>query len=331
MHFSARKSPSVLPRVLLFILAISIAALALYVTLDNGRVVAKRVRVTISNMPQEFEGYTILQISDLAGRTFEANQRAIKTAVTNASYNIVVLTGDVIGSGESDAFISLVKTLGDTKPIYYILGDADPKPNYANPSDPYNAANNLGAIHLDATTAVTHKNKALYLTPENMILDNTPSDTLAEYERELASVSGTASSSVVASINKSIDALREEIDIRQTVTAGDVHIAITHKPLDADKAAIVAGFASDPFYSSIDLFVAGHLAGGTWRLPGVGAIYVRGMGFFPNDTTGLMYVNGFLQVISGGLSASSDTPFPPFRLFNTPEVTLITLTRELVD
>ena len=78
--------------------------------------------------------------------------------------------------------------------------------------------------------------------------------------------------------------------------------------------------------------LAGHYCGGQWRLPGKGAIYVPEYGWFPEDRLiqGLDYLSGLPQYISPGLGASDYYPWQRGRVFNSPVVTLITLTARIV-
>jgi len=84
-----------------------------------------------------------------------------------------------------------------------------------------------------------------------------------------------------------------------------------------------------------DLILAGHYHGGQIRLPFIGALYIpsydrenKNSDLFPdqNDVKGLSYFGETPQYISTGLRSSNVVPLLNFRLFNTPEINLITLT-----
>ena len=78
------------------------------------------------------------------------------------------------------------------------------------------------------------------------------------------------------------------------------------------------------------LILAGHYNGGQWRLPFGGAIYVPELGWFPDDeqVQGLSYLNGIPQYISPGLGSDPHYEHQPGRIFNTPVLTRIVLTRK---
>jgi predicted MPP superfamily phosphohydrolase len=121
--------------------------------------------------------------------------------------------------------------------------------------------------------------------------------------------------------------------IRQSIAAigkNDVQIAVSHLPMtSADVNAARAAAPASKVFSlhRAALILAGGYCSGQWRIPGMGAVYVPDMGFFPADDriVGLDYLDGVWQHISPGLGASDDYPFMPFRLFNSPGVTMLVL------
>ncbi|AQQ54448.1 metallophosphoesterase [Planococcus lenghuensis] len=73
-----------------------------------------------------------------------------------------------------------------------------------------------------------------------------------------------------------------------------------------------------------DVVFSGHAHGGQIRLPGLGGLYAPGQGFFPELTEGVTRFNDLQLVISRGLGNSSF----PLRIFNRPEIVVVTLDRE---
>ena len=113
--------------------------------------------------------------------------------------------------------------------------------------------------------------------------------------------------------------------------ATDVQVVLCHAPLGADYVSTVMGWGtrSDVFsLRRAALILSGHYCGGQFRLPFLGPVYLPDAGWFPGDegVRGLSWVNGIPEYISPGLGASHAVPWQPFRLFNTPTVTRITLT-----
>ena len=106
-------------------------------------------------------------------------------------------------------------------------------------------------------------------------------------------------------------------------------IAITHYPWN------------DSFYNNArehvgkyDLVIAGHYHGGQIRIPFYGALFIPNIneaGLFPkqSDVSGYNVYGDYKQYISRGLGASKlGSTNLKFRLFNTPEINLITLVKD---
>ena len=106
-------------------------------------------------------------------------------------------------------------------------------------------------------------------------------------------------------------------------------IAITHYPWN------------DSFYNNArehvgkyDLVIAGHYHGGQIRIPFYGALFIPNIneaGLFPkqSDVSGYNVYGDYKQYISRGLGASKlGGTNLKFRLFNTPEINLITLVKD---
>lgn len=92
------------------------------------------------------------------------------------------------------------------------------------------------------------------------------------------------------------------------------NVLLAHKP-EFFYAYSRAGF---------DLVLSGHAHGGQWRLPvSKRGIYSPGQGLFPKYTSGTYTSGNSKMIVSRGLGNSQF----PLRLFNRPEIVLITLTK----
>ncbi len=90
---------------------------------------AERNEVFIADLPKEFDGYTILQLTDLHADLHPEFPLAVKQAIAPLEYDCVALTGDfrtcTFGdhTGATEATIEIVSEV--QKPIYAILGNHD--------------------------------------------------------------------------------------------------------------------------------------------------------------------------------------------------------------
>lgn len=74
----------------------------------------------------------------------------------------------------------------------------------------------------------------------------------------------------------------------------------------------------------VDAVFAGHAHGGQIRIPGLGGLIAPGQGWFPNMTEGIFESGDTQLVLSRGLGNSGF----PLRVFNLPEIVVVTLENE---
>jgi hypothetical protein len=101
--------------------------------------------------------------------------------------------------------------------------------------------------------------------------------------------------------------------------------------LTAEYAPFKLLLAHEPQYISryalagVDLVLSGHAHGGQWRIPFTHiGIYAPGQGLFPEYTSDTHICGKTRMIISRGLGNSEF----PFRLFNRPEVVVITIAKQ---
>ena len=333
----------------LLLLILIIATLTVLNSINNSRVDLLRQSVTVANLPSTLENFRILHISDLHGLYFGPHQEQIKAAISSARYDIVCITGDVTGrDGDAGAFLELIRLFGDT-PVYFIPGDEDPPPLSAQPTgngtakaDYILAAEGLGAVYLDAPVKIARGKGVLWMSPEWIYtLDYDTSE--AAYQSRLAELRAAAPSperdAALAAVEYQMEQLNRIREARRETLDSDIHIALTHHPLQDSALQSLRNWTSadnDSHIRALALVLAGHNVAGQWRLPAIGALRAPadadlGALWFPQDDkiVGLSTTYGISQYISPGLGTSSAIPLPPIRLFNTPAVTLITLTSKL--
>ncbi|WP_391206264.1 metallophosphoesterase [Psychrobacillus sp. L4] len=73
--------------------------------------------------------------------------------------------------------------------------------------------------------------------------------------------------------------------------------------------------------NQLDVVFTGHAHGGQFRIPGLGGLVAPGQGLFPKYTAGLYEEKDTKMIVSRGLGNS----VIPFRVFNTPELVVVTL------
>ena len=333
----------------ILLLALIIATVAVLNTISNSRVSLLKQSVTVPNLPSSLENFRILHISDRHGLYFGPHQEQVQAAIASASYDIVCVTGDITGkNGDIGAFLELLKLFGE-KPVYFIPGDEDPAALIAAPhagdsplADYIRAAQSQGAVYLDAPVRIDKGKGTLWLCPTWVytLNDEGSQNAYEARQAELLAMEGSPErDAALAAVEYQLDQLNR---IRQAWAENledHVHIGMTHVPLQESVLEDLrewTGADNASHIRSISLVLAGHNVAGQWRIPGIGAVRVpdasgQGGVWFPEDqkVKGLSATHGISQYISPGLGASAATGLPPIRLFNTPTVTVITLTSKL--
>ena len=333
--FEDRKKPPFIRR-LLFLVLLGIGLVLAANLAVNQFVFIDRVSVPVKGLDEAFDGYTILQISDLKGALYGGEQSRLRHALRNERCDAVVLTGDMISAlGSAEALYALLDVMGELFPqvrVYFIPGDSDPVPlsmAYALGGSPYApwvlGAQQRGASYLTAPVGVTRGEQTLWLTPSSLL--SLDVDTMqGQYEAQyLAALSSGDQNSIELAVHY----LRQLEDLRaakKRARPGDIRIGVAHTPPSETEMAVLDG--------ELSLLLCGHTLGGLIRLPLLGALFMPSQslpryGLLPGakEGYGLSQSANPRVYVSPGLG-QSDSHYPSFffRLFNPPRVSLISLT-----
>ena len=327
-------------RILLLLLILLLAALAVNLAV-NQFVQISRVTVPIRRMDSAFEGYTLLQISDLKGATFGADQSFIRFALQNEDFDAVVLTGDMVSShGNAQPLYALIEMLHELKPnapIYMIPGDKDPLPasmGYATGGSPFApwvlGTKQRGGQLLSSPVRIERDGHVLWLTTSALL--SLDLDTMQEqFERQYLDALADGDENAIELTTYNLQWLAETRDARAQMADEDVYIALTHVP-PADEE--LEGAYAGSLRGRLHLVLCGHYQGGLVRLPFIGALFIPSQnlplyGLLPGQNTyyGLTKKGSTYLYVSPGLGGNDGLyPLPFFRFFNPPMVSLISLT-----
>lgn len=119
-----KKSQKNMFSIILFLVLVFIIT---YTYIDNNRINIVQEEVVIDNLPSEFEGFKILQISDLHGKSFGKLQKHLSEKINSIDYDIIAITGDMkdVHSDNIDPFIHLLKNIKNKENIFYVPGNTD--------------------------------------------------------------------------------------------------------------------------------------------------------------------------------------------------------------
>ena len=331
--------------VLLLVPILIVSLWVLNITVSR-RIRLEELRLTVLNLPDDLENYSILHLSDLHGARYGDKQKAIETALGTTRYSCVVMTGDMLGkNGDVQSLLELVALMPPETPKFLIPGDTD------GPAVETSAHSSLsvytewaeelkasGIQILDMPALITREKGRIWFVPEELYaLDLEGMRTV--YSRQLDNMN-RRSASLTADDAARIRALEYELEridrleeLKKEFLPADIQVVLTHTPLSADYVSDLISWAGKEELFSMryaSLILAGHYNGGQWRIPFAGAVYVPELGWFPDDSLvqGLSYVESIPQYISPGLGSDPHYEHQPGRIFNSPVITKITLTRK---
>ena len=316
-----KKPHQILRKLLIAILAIVLLGFLVNVVY-NYNLVYIRQQITVANLPDDLEQFSILHLSDLNGRGRD---------------------GDIEGLLEVD------EALPKNIPILMIPGDMDP--DYLDPMGhagltPYaDWAEKLikaGVTILDEPYLMTrgrNDRSRIWFIPEELYsmdlkgLETTYAGVLSRLPEGSLTADQAAQKRVA---EYQIARARRIQETVRTIGADDIQVAVAHYPLTESLTETLIGWKETTETFSlrrVSLIMAGHYCAGQWRIPGAGALYVPELGWFPDDEliVGRHYIGRIPQYISPGLGASGSYPYMPFRLFNNPSVSSLELTQKLVQ
>lgn len=326
--FSSRKRARP-GRLILLGLLLLVVLVGVYTAFDNGRIVVRTQQVFVSNLPKELEGFTVLQLSDLNGKRFGPAQKQLTNALKQKKYNAVCITGDMVGEGgDAYPFLEVLAALDATRPVFFISGDADPIAV---------GGHTRASVLADWVLSAQQSYRANFLgAPVSMEVGGA---TVWFSDASQLSLDLSTAASAYGASDSPVSAYYTEV-IAQTQAARaqmreeDLHIVLTHNPLNTAMVQSLQGSQVteiQQYVRSVDLILAGGTVGGQWKLPGMGPVW-NGEWFPAQESTeGYRYAGTLLQYISSGLGTNSASPLPGTRLFNTPEITLLTFTSEIEE
>ena len=340
------------------ILLAAIGILAVGVMLNNSNLNITEQTVTVVGLPQDMEGYRIVVLSDMNGRRFGDQQSLLLRTLNGLKYDAIFCLGDMVGKGgNAQPFWEFIEGLKNPEKLYFICGDSDPGPYVKTARATEGILSQLvledwilgaverGANYVDAPVSIPIKDSTLWISPATMLNLETSSTLQLWQEQTGQEEDGVRSGITEDYTNLPITTYRMKIaqrlyDAQRSMSTSDIHISLAHEP-PTDNFIYTSedhNPESERFLDSPELLLAGHYCGGVWQLPLIGAVYVpdktlpRG-GWFPagERVSGLSVVGETQVYVTKGLSTNGSVPLMPFRLFNPPEISVLTLTSTLPE
>lgn len=243
-------------------------------------------------MPAAFDGFRIVQISDLHNQRIGPNQARLLELVRLAHPDLIAITGDLTYHGKwtTQSILNLARHLAGLAPVYFVTGNHDIRSSYL--SGMLKLLENVGVQVLAGKSVIVKRG-------EEFIVVAGIDDPDIFYEKRKSRA-------------QAIDQWKTALaTLHDSIQPGYYTLLLSHRP------ELIASYVDLGF----DLVLAGHAHGGQIRLPFIGAIYAPNQGFFPRYTSGMHSMGGTKMIVSRGLGKSHF----PLRIFNRPELVIVRL------
>ncbi|MCM1499713.1 MAG: metallophosphoesterase [Clostridium sp.] len=269
--------------------------------MENRKLTVTRYQIRDALIPQAFNGYHIVQLSDLHNACFGENNAELIHRIKELQPDIILITGDmIIGKpGEPvDIAVDTVNALSGIAQVYFSMGNHELRASLY--TDVYGdmwerfLKGLLPGVHLllDDKTLIHRGDDKIWLYGLNLSPDL--------YRRFILKPmpSGYLSS------------LFGECDPEE------YHILMAHHP----------DYFQDYAAWGANLTFSGHVHGGMIYLPLLGGVLSPMIHFFPKYDKGLFTDNNKNMILSGGLGNHTFK----FRVNNLPEIVSVTLYQETI-
>lgn len=272
------------------ILLVILLLLAILCYDQNNRLTVSRYEYESLKVPEAFDGYTIVQISDLHSKGFGTKQKKLLEQIRELTPDLIVVTGDIMDSylPFEDPVREFLEGAARIAPVYYVTGNHE----YRLKQETQNA---LWEMLQSAGVTVLR-------------------DSFVEIRREEASflLIGLDDESVPSlSLEQLVKEIGEREDDAAKAKDASLRILLAHEP------QYMKAFSRN----HMDLVFSGHAHGGQFRIPGIGGLVAPGQGILPEYTEGVHIQGDTSLYISRGLGNS----VIPLRLNNYPEIVCVTL------
>ncbi len=262
---------------LLLSLVLFAISLCIFLHWNNTALQVTNYTISSARIPDSFDGFKIVQISDLHNTAFGRDSSRLLAKIREQAPDIIVITGDIVQASPMHIALHFARQVVQIAPTYYVPGNHEHRMDYETL---FIGLREEGVtLLLNQSVTLEKNNQWIYLAG---IEDPKfyPDETVDE---------------------KLLPVIHEDA----------YNILLSHRPELFDIYALCGA----------DLVFTGHAHGGQFRLPFIGGLFAPSQGLFPKYDAGVFTKEKTSMVVSRGLGNSAF----PFRLFNRPEIVVVTL------
>ena len=261
-----------------------------FICIGNYTVETYKYNIRTEKIPEGFDGFRIVQVSDLHNAEFDKYNSTVLSPIFRAEPDIIVITGDLIDSRNTkiDVAISFAQKAVNIAPVYYVNGN-----------------------HESRVLGEYEKLKQGLTDAGVTILENSSADI-------------TIGDEAITLIGINDPTFRMDI-VDDTMEQNIAHQLVNVIPDNDNYKVLLAHRPEyfDVYAGNVDLVLSGHAHGGQFRIPFIGGLVAPGQGFFPEYYEGSHIKENTEMIVSRGIGNS----IIPFRINNKPEIIVAELTK----
>ncbi|MBR5203384.1 MAG: metallophosphoesterase [Clostridia bacterium] len=259
-----------------------------YSIYQNQHFEINKISIKWETLPDDFQGYKIVQISDLHNTEFGENNIDLLSAIEKQSPDIIVVTGDIVDSRRTNVQIArdFVNNASEIAPVYYVTGNHEARVSVENEIDNVKLNDNVFILH-NEDVLIEKGGSAIQLIG----VDDPDYKAVSDSEVYMDSL------------------------LDKYINNEYFKILLSHRP------ELFETYVEN----EMNVIFSGHAHGGQVRLPFIGGVIAPHQGFFPTYDAGLFYAtNDATMIVSRGLGNS----IIPLRINNPPELVVVTLEKK---
>lgn len=229
---------------------------------SNFRLVTTRYDIVSSSIPSSFDGYTIVQVSDVHGREYGKDNEDLVRLIADQMPDIIAITGDLIDRyPDLESAGTLAAQLVEIAPVYYVSGNHEWD------------SGKTGELFAILEASGVH-----IMYDEHVLLERSGESII------LAGVQDPNSWGIRQTPTELMDAISEYYP--------DAYkMLLAHRN---DYAELYPDLKTD-------LVLCGHAHGGIVRLPYVGGVFGTKRNIFPDDEDSVIGEGNYDIIVSHGL------------------------------
>lgn len=275
---------------LAFVVIMLVVLLLIYIS--NNILKVKRYNIKNNKIPNEFNDFKIVQISDVHSKMFGENNSILINEIKKINPDIVVMTGDIIDDSTENVveYVKNFEPIFKLYPTYYSIGNHERKLGYKKYKLYIDTLKEKGVNVIINGSVECKRNNSIIVISALKFRENMQPKVLTEKRK-----------------NKYISYMKAKLS---NIDQNNYNVLLTHDPENFELYEKL----------KVDLIFSGHVHGGLIRLGKICLLSPRRK-LFPKYGYGRHKINNTTLIVNSGMGNASI----PIRMFNRPEIVLVVL------